>query len=167
MMCWVIEMMMLVAEMDMFLAQKLNKKNHQETQEWLHFRVQHIVFQLWPFYRTVTEKRWLRIRQWRWNDNVCWYVCSLWSLCWKSIFWNSFYSIKKYSNTPFWYFYSLKLRLSTTIVKYSTAKNFDYVAASKIPHPSTHAPWPSTFLQIAVQHRSWSFTIDEPSNLIL
>ena len=37
---------MLVVEMDMFLVQKLNKKNHQETQEWLHSRVQHIVFQL-------------------------------------------------------------------------------------------------------------------------
>ena len=106
MMSWVIEMMMLVVEMDMSQAQKLNKKNHQETQEWLHSRVHHTVLPLYPtcLCRTVTEKRWLWIRQWRWNDNVCWYVCSLWSLCWKSIFWNSFHSIKNYSNIPFWYF---------------------------------------------------------------
>lgn len=50
-------MMMLVVEMDMSQAQKLNKKNHQETQEWLHSRVQHIMFQLNPYYRTVTEKK--------------------------------------------------------------------------------------------------------------
>lgn len=49
-------MMMLVVEMDMFQVPKLNKKNHQETQEWLHSRVQHIVSQLQPSYRTVTEK---------------------------------------------------------------------------------------------------------------
>ena len=56
-MSWVIEMMMLVVEMDMFQAQKLNKKNRQEIQEWLHSRVQHILIQSAGF-STVRNELW-------------------------------------------------------------------------------------------------------------
>ena len=123
MMSWVIETMMLVVEMGTFLAQKSNKKNRQETQEWLHSRVHHTVLPLYPscLCRTVTEKRWLWIRQWRWHDNVCWYVCSLWSLCWKSIFWNSFYSIK----TLFQYRALIFQQSQWLIVKQSTGRPYN------------------------------------------